>query len=90
MPTIILKQILPPLITSITRLINESLEKGVFADKWKMAIIKPLIKKAGLELICKNYRPISNLSFLSKILENVCYYSLAPTVQKMTFYWDTN
>ena len=26
-------------------------------------------QKAGLELICKNYRPVSNLSFLSKILE---------------------
>ena len=50
-------------------LINESLEKGVFADKWKTAIIKPLLKKVDLELICKNYRPVSNLSFLSKILE---------------------
>ena len=35
----------------------------------KTAIIKPLLKKAGLELICKNYRPVSNLSFLSNILE---------------------
>ena len=69
MPLIILKQILPSVITRITKLINGSLEKGVFADKWKTAIIKPLLKKVGLELICKNYRPISNLSFLSKILE---------------------
>ena len=64
-----MKQILPLLITLITRLINKSLEKGVFADKWKMANIKPLIKKSGLKLICKNYRPVSNLSFLSRILE---------------------
>ena len=69
MPPIILKQILPSLITSITRLINKSLEKGIFADKWKTAITKPLMKKSDLELICKNYRPVSNLSFLSKILE---------------------
>ena len=67
----ILKQILPSVITPITKLINESLEKGVFEDKWKtaIAIIKPLLKKVSLELICKNYRPVSNLSFLSKILE---------------------
>ena len=65
----ILKQIIPSIITPITNLINYSLENGVFADKWKMAVIKPLLQKAGLELICKNYRPVSNLSFLSKIHE---------------------
>ena len=69
MPPIILKQIIPSIITPITNLINKSLENGVFANKWKTAIIKSLLKKAGLELICKNYRPVSNLSFLSKILE---------------------
>ena len=54
MPPTILKQIIPSVITPITKHINESLEKGVFADKWKTAIIKPLLKKVGLELICKN------------------------------------
>ena len=28
-----------------------------------------LEKKSGLELVCKNYRPVSNLSFLSKLIE---------------------
>ena len=69
MPPEILKQILPSVITPITKLINKLLEKGIFAVKGKTAIIKPLLKKAGLELICKNYRPVSNLSFLSKLLE---------------------
>ena len=69
MPLEILKQILPFIITPITKLINEPLEKGVFADKWKTATIKPLLKKVGPELICKNYRPVNNLSFLSKLLE---------------------
>ena len=48
MPLEILKQIFPSIITPITKLINKSLEKGVFADKWKTAIIKPLIKKSHL------------------------------------------
>ena len=81
LPPKILKQIIPSLITPITNLINNSLENGVFANKWKTAIIKPLLKKVGLDLICKNYRPVSNLSFLSKILENVHYYSLTNIVQ---------
>ena len=35
----------------------------------KTAIIRPLLKKPGLELMTKNYRPVRNLSFLSKLLE---------------------
>ena len=29
----------------------------------------PLLKRSGLDLVCKNYRPVSNLSFVSKIVE---------------------
>ena len=41
----------------------------MFADSWKVAIIRPLLKKAGLDLIASNYRPVSNLVFLSKLIE---------------------
>ena len=46
-----------------------SLIEGVFANKWKIAIIKPLVKKIGLDLITKCYRPVSNLSFMYKLVE---------------------
>ena len=36
---------------------------------WKMSIIKPLLKKHGLKLVTSSYRPVSNLPFLSKLLE---------------------
>ena len=45
MPPKIIKQIIPSIITPITNLINNSLENGVFANNWKTAIIKPLLKK---------------------------------------------
>ena len=35
----------------------------------KKAIVRPLLKKIGLELVNKNYRPVSNLSFISKLVE---------------------
>ena len=35
----------------------------------KTAIVRPLLKKIELELIHSNYRPVSNLPFLSKCLE---------------------
>ena len=67
-PTL-LKKLLLYIIKPITYLINTSLSNGVFAANWKTAIIRPLLKKPGLELMTKNYRPVSNLSFLSKLLE---------------------
>ena len=68
-PTRLLKEILPSVLPIITKIVNLSLEKGVFAEAWKTAIIRPQIKKIGLELTSANYRPVSNLSFLSKVLE---------------------
>ena len=63
LPTTLLKEILPGVIGPLTKIINVSLIQGIFADTWKVAIIRPLIKKLGLDLLLSNYRPVSNLSF---------------------------
>ena len=41
----------------------------MFATNWKTSIIRPLLKKLGLELLLANYRRVSNLSFISKLVE---------------------
>ena len=43
---------------------------GTFPLDWKTAIVRPLVKKAGLELSKKNYRSVSNLCSLSKLVEH--------------------
>ena len=68
-PTSLLKEILPELAPTLAQIVNISLQYGVFADSWKVVIIRPLLKKAGLDLIASNYRPVSNLVFLSKLIE---------------------
>jgi len=46
------------------------LAKGKFPTRHKHAVVKPFLKKASLEKSeIKNFRPVSNLTFLSKILE---------------------
>ena len=65
----LLKKLLPCIIKPITYLINTSLSSGVFAANWKTAIIRPFLKNPSLELKTKNYRPVSNFCFLSKLLE---------------------
>ena len=68
-PTTLLKQILPDIIRVITKIANISLTTGAFSLSWKTAVILPLLKTVGLDLIPKNYRPVSNLCFLSKVVE---------------------
>ena len=57
------------IVDAITDLINSSLEQAQFSENWKYAIIKPLIKKVNGEIVKTNFRPVSNLKHLSKILE---------------------
>ena len=58
----------PDILIPITRLVNKSLTSGEFLKDWKISIIKPLIKK-GTNTKLSNYRPINNLSFMSKVVE---------------------
>ena len=52
---------------------NLSLESGLFADDWKCALVFPLLKKPGLDLLYKNYRPVSNLQYVSKLTEKMVF-----------------
>ena len=54
-------------------MINLSLESGLFADDWKCALVLPLLKKPGLDLLYKNYRPVSNLQYVSKLTEKAVF-----------------
>ena len=53
--------------------INLSLNSGEFAEDWKCGLINPILKKPGLALLCKNYRPVSNLQYVSKLTEKVVF-----------------
>ena len=71
-PTRFLLDDLETFLPFITHIVNVSLETGVFPDTFKNAYVRPLLKKPTLDSnVLKNYRPVSNLSFLSKIVERV-------------------
>ena len=52
-------------------IINSSLKSGHFPQTWKQALVKPIIKNPKIGTPDKNYRPVSNLKYFSKILECV-------------------
>ena len=72
LPTSLIVECLEQLLPAVTAVINQSLHTGVFPSVFKEAIVKPLLKKTSLDPnSLKNYRPISNLSFLSKVTEKI-------------------
>ena len=51
-------------------------------ESFKRALVKPLLKKPGLELLEKNYRPVSNLSYISKLVECVVAAQLVTHIER--------
>ena len=75
----LLQAVLPTLTTAV----NYSLTSGNVPECLKKAVITPLIKKAGLDSEnLKNYRPVSNLPFVGKILEKVVAQQLSQYLQQ--------
>ena len=71
-PTVLVKKCIDVLVRPITAIINSSLMIGVFPSQFKHGLVTPIIKKKDLDPeLLKNYRPITNLSFLSKTTERV-------------------
>ena len=74
LPTNFLKNVFSSLAPDVLQIINKSLQSGQFPQALKTAVIKPLLKKTNLDAsVISNYRPISNLLFLGKILERIVF-----------------
>ena len=75
-PTKLLKLIAILIYEPLTKLFNKSLQSGTFPKIWKEAFVTPIFKNSGSPSDVRQYRPISLLSCLSKILENLVYSSI--------------
>ena len=73
MPSSLVSDCLDVLLPVTSKIINSSLVHGYFPQVWKEALVKPLLKKAGLAADFDNLRPISNLRFISKLTERAVY-----------------
>ena len=70
LPTSMVSQLLPELIEVMAEMVNTSLTTGEFPSELKKALVRPAFKlKDGDKDDLKNYRPVSNLSFVSKLIE---------------------
>ena len=71
-PPFVGKSCVEAYIKPLTHLINLSLKSGVFPSELKLAKVVPIFK-AGDTSAINNYRPISVLSFFSKVYEKIVY-----------------
>ena len=82
-PTWLLKKTLDVHLQVLTMVVNKSLSSGVMLSSAKRAIVIPLLKKPTLDSsVQSNYRPISNLSFLGKVIERVVLKRLVAHIQE--------
>ena len=85
LPTQLLKKCLVVLVGPITDIINLSLSTGAFPSSLKHGIITPLLKKTTLDRnVLSNFRPVSNLSFLSKLIERAVLMLLTEHLSKFS------
>ena len=68
----IIKIAAPVISDSVTHIFNQSIAQSFFPDEWKIARVVPLFK-SGERNLSENYRPISVLPVIRKILERIMY-----------------
>ena len=82
----ILKGVIPSIVDPLVHIFNLSLLNGVVPEGMKIAKVIPLYKK-GDKLDVNNYRPISLLTTLSKILEKKLFTKeLLPSLNPMKYF----
>ena len=75
-PTWLPKSCLDVSAPPITEMVNLFLLSGHVPENWRTAVVFPLLKKPGLDLVDKNFRPVSNLPYLSKVVEKAALQQL--------------
>jgi hypothetical protein len=82
LPIFLLKKLIDELLPCLTMLINASPRDGHLPVSQKHAIITPLLKKASCDPAeLKNYRPVSNSTCISKVVERFVAQQLVSYLQ---------
>ena len=69
---------------AVGAIINSSSDEGHFVATEKRGLIRPYLKKIGLDINdLSNYRPVTNLTHLSKIIERDMLDQLVPFLEEV-------
>ena len=82
------KQITISILKPLTIVINQVLDNRIFPDKLNIANVVPIFKK-GDRTLTNNYRPISLLPVISKVIETTIYNQLSLYFESNTLFSDS-
>ena len=85
----VLRECSSSLAEPLSRLFNLSFSLGVFPSSWKIANVVPTHKKDDRQQI-KNYRPVSLLSNISKVMGRIVHNALYSNCTKYKLLTDKN
>ena len=85
-PTIVLKYLPENILGTLVKLFNRSLEEGVFPQIYKTAKVVPIYKKKGSRKHIDQYRPVSLINCMSKIIEKIVYKRVSDFLDSNTFF----
>ena len=77
----LLKAAAPAIAEPLKRIFNVSIASGKFPMEWKAARLTPIFKK-GQRSMLDNYRPISILPVISKLMERILYEQMCDYFKK--------
>ena len=86
-PFNVLKSTPDNILFALSHIFNLSLLNGKFIDNFKTAKVIPIHKKGSLSIV-SNYRPISLLPTMSKILEKIMFERLTSYLHKNQFFYE--
>ena len=87
-PSVILKLIIPIIAEPIAKIINLSFTTGIYLENLKISKVIPIFKDKGSKLDINNYRPISLLSNINKVLEKLMHKRLSSFLSKHKCLYD--
>ena len=86
MPQKIIKQIKKTISLPLSELINKTLAQGIFPSAFKTAKVVPIFKNESI-ILCNNFRPISLLSNVSKVIEKLMHKRLNKFLEQETCFY---
>ena len=73
------------IVDSLLCIMNDSLSNGIFPDDWKIARVTPVYKNNGDINIMSNYRPISVIGHIAKLVEQLLRSQLVSYLEEHAF-----
>ena len=74
-------------MSPLAELINKSFQSGIFPDIFKIAKVIPIFKSES-RVLCNNYRPISLLSNISKLIEKLMHKRVYSFLEQQNFFYN--